>query len=144
MPGGNTVNLGQLIDKDLFASANVNVRRNASLTAPILTNVKKGTRVGRMYSWVYGKTDGKKNNDIWFQLYDDYGAGKQSSFVLFNPSYFDWKTLKEQGVKTVKEEEEEKKDKDKTWVDQLMDAGKWVLIAWVGTEAIKTTGKKSK
>lgn len=156
------VNLSQIMDKDIFVSKSVkeiNVRRGASITSNILGTVKKGERIGRVYTWVYGY-DAKGNKDqtqIWLQLYEKYNNPSGfGAYVKLAPYVLDEKSLREQGVKTVaeiKKEEEEKKDKeDDSWLDTLgKGLGKglkkvapWILVAYLGGKAIEGRASRPK
>ena len=145
-----TINVGQLIDKTAFASSDMYVRRLPSVTGQIFAKLKKGDRVGKIYSWVGGRDkDNKKDGTVWLMLYDSdakrFGAKVEKgegAYFRSDLGTLDWKAFQEQGAKTVEEEIKEKENKDKDWTDKLLEAGKWILLAWVGTSALKTTGKK--
>ena len=144
------VNVREFFDKDIFVSNSVksiNVRRSPSLTGEILGVVKKGERIGKVKTWVYGlDAKGNNNTEIWFQLYEKYkNPSGFGAYVKFSASVIDSKTLRQQGLKTteerLKEEEEKKKEGEEDWFDRLLDGvGKilpWVAVAYVAGQGLK-------
>jgi len=152
------VNIAQLIDKDIFVSNSVksiNIRRGAYITSDILGSVKKGDRIGRVFTWAYGR-DAKGNKDesqIWIQLYEKYNNPSGfGAWVKLAPYILDTKSLRDQGVKTVaqikKEEEEKKQKEDETWIDKigkgLKKALPIVALVYLGGKAIEGRASRPK
>lgn len=135
------VSISQLLDKDLFASAGepINIRSNPSAKGTILAKIKAGDRIGKVSTWVEGKdATGNKDGSIWLQLYEKYGNPSGfGGWVKYMPDAFDWKMLKQQGAMTQEEEIKEKQDKNKTLMDDIKEAGKWILLAWVAGKALE-------
>lgn len=146
-----TIKVTQLLDKDIFVSnsvKSVNVRRNTSVNSDLLASIKRGERIGKVYTWAYG-LDAKNNKDetqIWLQLYEKYNNPSGfGAWVKLAPYILDTKSLRDQGVKTTaeqtKEEEDKKKNENMTWFDKLGEGVKsilpWVAVVYIGGKAIQ-------
>jgi hypothetical protein len=104
----NLFSADQVIGKQLIANKRINVRKLAGTDAPVLYVAEAGQSVGTVYSWV------KRGNEIWWQL-DPRG------FVQHNAGWYSIKALKDQGTITVKQQEEAKKEAEKSFTDKLGD-----------------------
>jgi len=123
-----TFSVDDIVGQQLTSKVNLNSRTYASTSAPVYAKFGPGVFVGIVDGWIIGK-DGK----IWWQFYDSKG---KPYYVQNNVGYFDVGTLKDAGVKTVKEKTEEKAKADLTFLDKLalqaesfVTILKWVIIA---------------
>jgi len=110
-----TFNASEIIGKTLFAKSDVNI---VNASGVVLGKVKAGNPIGTVYSWI---TD-KSNGDILWMFYD---SSQNPYYVRHKEGLFDVKELREQGVMTTKEREDQAKEDAKPWYQKLGEkAGK--------------------
>jgi hypothetical protein len=88
--------------------------------------VKPGLSVGVVDSWV-GGSEGKP---LYFMFYSKFPINKPY-YAKDEPGAFDYDLLREQGVKTVKEQVKEKENEDKSTTDKIFEFVKKYAI-WAG------------
>jgi hypothetical protein len=115
---GQAFPVEQILDKTLYSIARNNVRRTPYIQDDnILFVSSPGQLVGVVFSWVV------KENYLWWMLTDPKDKTK-SQWVRHSDTQFSLNALKQQGSKTTKEVEKEKKaeeDKDKTWSQRIAE-----------------------
>lgn len=145
LSGGNMVSAWQVLDKDLYSRGGVFVFSYPQWNDKFkLREVKKGVRVGKVYSYVYGKDkDLNPTSEVWWMLYPVEGG--KYEYVKHTPKSFDFKSLQQQGTLTIPQEEEKKKEEeeeDKGFFEKLEEdlvggfqkTGKTIL--WIGGSAL--------
>jgi len=136
---GELFSAADIVGKDLFAKANVNIRVLPDVTSKIVQTAKAGSRLGTVYSYV------NRNGQIWWYLNNPTG------YVLHNASYLDTKALKEQGAKSTEQKIQEQEDANKTVLDKLkeglsptLNTLKWAVPAFlIGWAVIELSNKRS-
>jgi len=113
------VSVDQVIGKDLWAKKKVNAMNRPSDFAGVMKEIGAGEKVGRVYSWVWGKDSNGNNTDEIFWMIDKDTNKPYFTYVKHNPSAFSWKDLKQQGALTVEEEIEEEEEKDMSFTDKI-------------------------
>jgi len=142
-------NAAQIIGKTLWAKTTIkgNYRYPGSVE---IIQFNRGQNVGRVYSYI---RDAGKTKLFWqFFTGDDPKNGKPY-YVEHHEGIFDLTSIKEQGAKTIKQEVEEKKEKEeyeeKGWLRFYVEkyAPKVALYAgiyFVGKEIIEVAFKDKK
>lgn len=98
-----TINVSQIVGRDLFALQPVTVYTNAGSVA---YTVQPGQRVGTVYSWL------ERDGQIIWILEGNYYQ------VRHTPGAFDLEAIQEQGGKTNEELKKERENANKTWFER--------------------------
>lgn len=96
---GKIIGINQLLDKGLYAAADVPLYRDINLFYKGQKGVytaKAGEYVGKIYGTVQ-----KNGNDLWWQFYD---SKEQPYWAKHNPNSFSLTKLVQQNVKTLPQE----------------------------------------
>lgn len=120
-----TYNADQIIGKQLFAKKTIKLvgSNNVYEVKPNqeISTIKKGNIVGRVYSYIRGKNgiNGAYNGKIYWALEEKVNG--KLVFVLHEVGAFDLDSLKEQGIQTEAEKEEEKNEEDKPFYEKITE-----------------------
>ncbi len=109
-----TFSADQIIDKTLIAKKVVTVYDLPFYVsgAKVLTQVRPGQSIGKVFSYV-GGTPGKPLN------WQFEGAAGKMYYVPHVPGYFDVKSLRDQGAQTTSEIQQEQKETQQSTGDKL-------------------------
>lgn len=103
----------QIIGKTLVAAKTVYMYSYPeSKQEYYLYKISPGTTIGEVYSYV------KRNGVTWWMF--DLPNGKKG-YVIHSKDAFSFEVLKQQGTQTVQEQEEAKKEEEKTVVEKTID-----------------------
>jgi len=100
-----------VIGKTLFSKRVIPVYRLPTTNSELKRIVETGQNVGTVYSWQKGLDD---RNEIWYSLGFD-----KKEYVQHKEGNYDIEALKEQGVKTVQEKVQEKKEAGMSTADKI-------------------------
>jgi hypothetical protein len=122
------VSVDQIIGKNLIAKKPVKIYNTPEYfgNSKVVTTVKPGLSVGVVDSWV-GGTEGKP---LYFMFIAKFPINKPY-YAKFEQGAFDYDILREQGVKTVKEQVKEKENENKSTSDKIFEFVKKYAI-WAG------------
>jgi len=118
------ISLDQFVDKVLTAKKPVKIYRSPG--GEVIYTVEPGLNVGRVYSWVGGV-----DIPLYFMFYLPAPNDKKPYYAKYEPGAFDYDLLREQGIKTVKEETKEKEEAKKPTSQKYFDFIKKYAI-WAG------------
>ena len=131
------VSADQLYGKTLYAKKNINVRKSPGLEAPILRVVKPGQMVGVVSGYHVDETGG-----VWWLIKE---PNYQQSYVFHGKGFFDWESLKQQGVKTseeeVKEEEQSKEEEESSGGDKIISLIQKIALIGFGALILVKLGQ---
>ena len=134
------ISLDQFVDKTLVAKKPVKIYRSPG--GEIVTTVKPGLSVGRVYSWVGGVDE----TPLHFMFYAPAPMDKIPYYAKYEPGAFDYDLLREQGIKTVAEQTKEKEEANKPTSEKIFDYVKkyalWAGLAYAAFLVFKETRKK--
>jgi len=133
------ISLDQFVDKVLTAKKPVKIYRSPG--GEVIYTVEPGLNVGRVYSWVGGN-----DKPLFFMFYLPAPNDKKPYYAKYEPGAFDYDLLREQGIKTVKEETKEKEQAKKPTSEKIFDYVKkyalWAGLAYAAFLVFKETRKK--
>jgi len=134
-------NIGDLIDKTLYASNDIDIYTNKPVKYGLqpVGKVHAGNPVGVLYSWV---TD--DDGTILFQFMganSNYANTLGSYFTKYDATDYDVEALKQQGILSIDEqlaaEAEEKRKANLTLADRAEEILKYGILAFVGVALVK-------
>lgn len=98
--------------------------------------VKKGQPAGIVYSWVNADPANNRAN-LWWIFYPGSSTGSYYA-MPHNAGYYDISALRQQGVITVVEQQEQEDEANKAWYEKVLDkALPVVLVAVLGGAFIR-------
>lgn len=104
----DTISATQIIGKQLLAKKKVAIYRLPDDNQKPVFYVEAGNPIGVVYSYL--KLDVTKNRKFLYWMFLD--SNKKAYYIRHNENLIDLKSLKEQGVKSVKEETAENQPKN--------------------------------
>ncbi len=123
--------IDDLVGKTLFGTRDVNIKRSAFDSAPTVYTVKKGTPIGRLYSWLNA---GPGADSVYFMFYD---TNNRPYYVKGEPKIFSLEALKDQGLKSVEEKAKEESKSNETTKDFIERLLKYGIVAIAATVILK-------
>lgn len=133
---GDVYNAGDLINKTLIAHRDVPVYIFPGESEVPIGIVKAGNPVGIVYSYL-SPSPTQDRTRLWWQFspasnYDRY------YYAPHEQGYYDVSAIRQQGVLTLEEKQEEEELANLPWYERLIRKyGGWVVLAVLGSAAIR-------
>lgn len=123
-----TYSAEQIIGKTLAGRTSVNITRTPYDASAVIYKSSPGQVIGVVNSFVM-PTTGRKN--LWWEFLSNNG---DSFWSEHTEGRYDIQNLQEQGALTVKEQAQAEADKDKTFIDKIVDVIQKNLttVMWIG------------
>lgn len=131
--------VSQVVDKTLTALKELPVYDgypSTGYTPKQIGVVRGGYPAGIVYSWI-NADPAQNRGTIWWMFYPATEYGNYY-FIPHNKGWFDIAALREQGVITVEEEQEQEETKNREWYEKVLDRVLPVAaVALLGAAAIR-------
>lgn len=141
MPADIIYNAGDLIGKTLFAKVRIALYREASDTAKPFGFVEVGQPVGIIYAWLQPKAS---RSALWWQFKENL----QFYYVPHRVNAFDISALKQQGVYTAVQKQEQAANENASFTERIetniKKAFPWILAAVVAVPVLKEVIRNKK
>lgn len=128
---GSVYDVGDILDKTLWAQKTVPVLRSPNDSAVPFGEVHAGNPIGVVFSYLEASPAANRSNLYW--MFMEPGYNGKPYYVKHEPNAFDLQALRDQGIISIKEKEEQEKQANRPWYDQLIhEYGPPLLLAGAG------------